>query len=98
MVNTGQIQQKGAGLGKDYSSNGWCSLTKKLKKTFNAWSISCAKCSYWRQILKLSSNFIDIYLHFAIWIGQIQLKLLNRLVTNGLDGMYYVSYKFVNRF
>ena len=29
----------------------------------------------------------DVYLHFAIWIGQIQSKLLNRLVTNGLDGM-----------
>ena len=30
---------------------------------------------------------LDVYLRFAIWIGQIQSKLLNRLVTNGLDGL-----------
>ena len=30
---------------------------------------------------------LDVYLRFAIWIGQIQSKLLNGLVTNGLDGM-----------
>ena len=34
---------------------------------------------------------LDVYLHFAIWIGQIQSKLLNGLVTNGLDGMYAKS-------
>ena len=28
---------------------------------------------------------LDVYLHFAIWIAQIQSKLLNGLVTNGLD-------------
>ena len=27
---------------------------------------------------------LDVYLRFGIWIGQIQSKLLNRLVTNGL--------------
>ena len=30
---------------------------------------------------------LDVYLRFAIWIGQIQSKLLNELVTNGLDGL-----------
>ena len=30
---------------------------------------------------------LDVYLRFAIWIGQIQSKLLNGLVTNGLDGL-----------
>ena len=30
---------------------------------------------------------LDVYLCFAIWIRQIQSKLLNGLVTNGLDGM-----------
>ena len=30
---------------------------------------------------------LDVYLRFAIWIEQIQSKLLNGLVTNGLDGM-----------
>ena len=30
---------------------------------------------------------LSIYLCFAIWIGQIQSKLLNGLVPNGLDGM-----------
>jgi hypothetical protein len=29
---------------------------------------------------------LDVYFHFAIWIWQIQSKLLNGLVTNGLDG------------
>ena len=33
------------------------------------------------------SRTLDVYLRFAIWIGQIQSKLLNGLVTNGLDGM-----------
>ena len=27
---------------------------------------------------------LNVYLRFGIWIGQIQSKLLNRLVTNGL--------------
>ena len=31
-------------------------------------------------------NCCDVYLCFAIWIGQIQSKLLNELVTNELDG------------
>ena len=30
---------------------------------------------------------LDVYLCFAIWIRQSQSKLLNGLVTNGLDGM-----------
>ena len=30
---------------------------------------------------------LDVYLRFAIWIGQIQSKLLNGLVINRLDGM-----------
>ena len=30
---------------------------------------------------------LDVYLRFAIWIGQIQSKLLNGLVTNELDGL-----------
>ena len=30
---------------------------------------------------------LDVYLHFVIWIGQIQSKLLNGFVTNGLHGM-----------
>jgi hypothetical protein len=30
---------------------------------------------------------LDVYLRFAIWIRQIQSKLLNGLVTNKLDGM-----------
>ena len=30
---------------------------------------------------------LDVYLRFAIWIGQIQSELLNGLVTNGLDGL-----------
>ena len=28
---------------------------------------------------------VDVYLCFAIWIGQIQSKLLNGLVTNAVD-------------
>ena len=34
---------------------------------------------------------LDVYLQFAIWIGQIQSKLLNGLVTNELDGMQVTS-------
>ena len=34
-----------------------------------------------------SHQSLDVYLRFAIWIGQIQSKLLNGLVTNGLDGL-----------
>ena len=30
---------------------------------------------------------LDVYLRFVIWLGQIQSKLRNGLVTNGLDGM-----------
>ena len=30
---------------------------------------------------------LDVFLRFAIWIGQIPSKLLNGLVTNGLDDM-----------
>ena len=30
---------------------------------------------------------LDVYLHFTIWIEQIQTKLLDGLVTNELDGM-----------
>ena len=32
-------------------------------------------------------RILNVYLCFAIWIGQIQSKLLNGLVTNGLDGL-----------
>ena len=34
---------------------------------------------------------LDVYLHFAIWIAQIQSKLLNGLVNNGLDGVKVTS-------
>ena len=36
-------------------------------------------------------QILDVYLHFAIWIEQIQSKLFNGLVTNGLDGMEVTS-------
>ena len=42
--------------------------------------VICVEHQKWRQTL-------DVYLLFAIWIGQIQSKLLNGLVTNELDGL-----------
>ena len=41
---------------------------------------------------------LDVYLRFGIWIGQIQSKLLNRLVTNGLGESTFTYVKsFVSK-
>ena len=53
------------------------------------------QCSIWSQILKLSSKF-DVYLRFAIWVGQIQSKLILscNLLVRKLQDRKLVSIEF----
>ena len=52
----------------------------------NVWFMSYLKCSNCHQILKLLLNFGCLII-FAIWMGQIQSKLIYTFVTYGLASM-----------
>ena len=59
-----------------------------FQPSFNVWITPYSKCSNLTSNIEIFVDFwIGIYLHFAIWMGQIQSKLINMFVTYELASL-----------